>query len=44
MELLIIGRVYDKYSVYSYASQDNVDVIEKWTKIGFPKKLMPLEE
>jgi hypothetical protein len=30
MEMLVIGRVYDKYAVYSYTAKDNVDVIDEY--------------
>lgn len=30
MEMMSIARVYDKYSVYSYTAQDNVDVIDEY--------------
>ena len=30
MEMVSIARVYDKYSVYSYTAQDNVDVVDEY--------------
>jgi hypothetical protein len=30
MELLVIGRVYDEYMVYSYTEQKNVNVVDEY--------------
>lgn len=30
MELVVIDRVYDKYAVWSYTEQNNVDVIDEY--------------
>lgn len=46
MELLVIDRVYDKYAVYAYAQQKNVDVIDEYvlTKIEQSYKMMVVSE
>lgn len=46
MELLVIDRVYDKYAVYSYTEEKNVDVIDEYvlTKIEQKYKIMVVPE
>ena len=46
MELLVIDRVYDKYAVYSYTEQNNVDVIDEYvlTKLEQKYKIMVVPE
>ena len=46
MELLVIDRVYDKYAVYSYTEQKNVNVIDEFvlTKIEQSYKMMVVSE
>lgn len=46
MELLVIDRVYDKYAVYSYTAQNNVDVIDEFvlTKIEQSYRMMVVSE
>ena len=46
MELLVIDRVYDKYAVYSYTEQKNVNVIDEFvlTKIEQSYRMMVVSE
>ena len=46
MELLVIDRVYDKYAVWSYTEQNNVDVIDEYvlTKIEQRYGIMGIKE
>ena len=46
MELLVIDRVYDKYAVWSYTEQNNVDVIDEYvlTRIEQRYGIMSIKE
>ena len=46
MELLVIGRVYDEYMVYSYTEQKNVNVVDEYvlTRIEQSYRMMVVSE